>query len=73
VVLFRVGTATPDTHYSPGARAVLEALTSVDPSSAPWIAVVDDVWHVRGIPTRMELTQVVEHGRGGLWEERRRA
>lgn len=48
---------------------MLEALTSMDPSTAPWIAIVNDVWHVRGIPTNMHVKQIVDHSRGGLWEE----
>lgn len=66
---FRIGDfSDPLKHYTPGAYAVLDALTSMDPTAAPWIAHINDVWHVRGIPTNLRHPQILETSRGGLWE-----
>ena len=67
----RIGAETePLKNYTHGAIAVLEALTNMDPESPPWIALVNGMIHVRGIPTSMSATQAVANCRGGLWDQK---
>jgi len=53
-----VGSADPCDHYTAVVCSILEELTSLDPEGPPWAVLIDNVWYLRGVPTKFSDSEI---------------